>query len=109
MSYRSLLDKTATIMRVSVAKDVHGVVKNNPTTVNTGSYPCAVSKSSSQATQNSPQNEGSISYMVYLMPGVDVRAGDLAVVPGVGKLRLAQPYHVRGHHIEVSGVWEGDV
>ena len=109
MSFRSLLNKTATIKRMVATKDPQGVIRNNPTEQTVGTYPCAASETSAGTSQESPQATEAISYNLFFPPGANVRTGDIAIIPGVGKLRLAMPYDVRGHHLEVSGAWEGDV
>lgn len=109
MSFRSLLNKTATITRMVAGTDAQGVIRNNPTEQVVGTYPCAASEASAGTSQESPQATEVIGYNLFFPPGADVRTGDLAVIAGVGKLRLAMPYNVRGHHLEVSGAWDGDV
>ena len=109
MSFRSLLDKTATIQRLVQEADTQGVVKKKPTATVIGSYPCSAALSSTDLTQGNPQAKQTRVYSLCFMPDADIRAGDLAVIPGVGKLRLDPPGNVRGHHLEVTGAWEGDV
>lgn len=109
MSFRSLLNTEATIKRMSASKDTQGVIRKNPIEQLVGTFPCSISKQSAKMEQGTPQATESISYLLCFMPNVDVQTGDLAIVPQIGKLRLSKPYHVRNHHIEVSGAWEGDV
>ena len=109
MSFRSLLNKRAAILRLVAVKDAQGVVSANPATQAVGTYPCSASESSSAVTQGTPQAKQSIVYTLIFLPAADIRAGDLAIISGIGKLRLGKPYDVRGHHWGVSGAWEGDV
>ena len=109
MSFRSMLNKRAAIQRMVAVKDAQGVLSANPAGQTVGTYPCSASESSSAVTQGTPQAKQSIVYTLYFMISAEIRAGDLAIIPGIGKLRLGKPYDVRGHHWEVSGAWEGDV
>jgi len=109
VSFRSLLNKRAAIQRMMAEKDAQGVVSANPTWQTVGTYPCSTTESSSAVTQGTPQAKQSIVYTLCFMISADIRAGDLAIIPGIGKLRLGKPYDVRGHHWQVSGVWEGDM
>lgn len=109
MSFRSLLDKTATIQRLVLGVDAQGVVKTKPTATVIGSFPCSAARSSTDLTQKKPQAKQTKVYNLCFMVDADIRAGDLAIITGVGKLRLDPPGNVRGHHQEVTGAWEGDV
>ena len=109
MSFRSLLDKTATILRLISEADAQGVVKKKATATAVGSFPCSATRSSTDLKQENPQAKQSKVYSLCFLPTADIRAGDLAVIPGIGKLRLDPPVNVRGHHLEVTGAWEGDV
>ena len=109
MSFHSLLDKTATIQRPAKDADTQGVVKKKATVTVIGSFPCSAARSSTDLTQEAPQAKQSKVYSLCFMPDADIRAGDLATIPGIGKLRLDPPNLVRGHHLETTGAWEGDV
>ena len=109
MSFRSMLNKRAVIQRMVAVKDAQGVVSVNPAMQTVGTYPCSASEVSSTTIQGTPQAKQSIVYTLIFLPAADIRAGDLAILPGIGKLRLGKPYVVRGHHWEVSGAWEGDI
>jgi hypothetical protein len=104
-----LLDKTATIQRLAQEADAQGVVKKKPTATVIGSFPCSAAQSSTSLTQGEPQAKQTKVYSLCFMADADIKVGDLAVIPGIGKLRLDPPGNVRGHHLEVSGAWEGDV
>ena len=109
MSFRSLLDKTATIQRPVQEADAQGVVKKKAMVTEIGSFPCSAARNSTDLSQEAPQAKQSKVYNLCFMPDADIRAGDLAIIPGIGKLRLDPPGNVRGHHLEVTGAWEGDV
>lgn len=109
MSFRSLLDKVAAIQRLVSEADGQGVVKKKPTATLIGSFPCSAARSSTNLTQGDPKAKQSKVYSLCFMPNADIRAGDLAIILGIGKLRLDPPGNVRGHHLEVTGAWEGDV
>ena len=109
MSFRSLLDKVATIQRLVSDADAQGVVKKKATATVIGSFPCSAARSSTDLSQEAPQAKQSKVYNLCFVPDADIRAGDLAIIPGVGKLRLDPPCDVRGHHQEVTGAWESDV
>lgn len=109
MSFRSLLDKTATIQRLVSAADAQGVVKGKPTATVISSFPCSAAQTSSSLKQGNLQAKQSIVYSLCFMPDANIWAGDLAIIPGIGKLRLNPPANVRGHHQEAIGAWEGDV
>ena len=109
MSFRSLLDKVATIQRLVSDADAQGVVKKKATATVIGSFPCSAARNTTDLTQEAPQAKQSKVYSLCFMPDADIRAGDLAIIPGIGKLRLDPPNPVRGHHQEVTGAWEADV
>ena len=109
MPFRSLLEKTATIHRLVSDADAQGVVKKKPTVTVIGSFPCSAARNASDLTQEAPQTKQSKVYNLCFMPDADIKASDLAIIPGIGKLRLDPPGDVRGHHLEVTGAWEGDV
>ncbi len=109
MSFRSMLDRRVTVLRMVAVKDDQGVVNANPNEQAVGIYPCSATVASSTMTQGTPQAKQSEVYSLCFLLTADIRAGDLATIPGIGKLRLGKPHDVRGHHLEVSGAWEGDV
>lgn len=109
MAFRSLLDKAATIQRLVSEADVQGVVKKKPTPTEIGTFPCSAARSSTDLKQGTPQAKQTKVYNLCFTKDADIRAGDLAIIPGLGKLRLDPPCNVRGHHQEVTGAWEGDV
>ena len=109
MSFRSLLDKVATIQRLVSDADAQGVVKKKPALTEIGVYPCSAARSSTDLTQEAPQAKQTKVYHLCFLPSADIWAGDLAIIPGVGKLRLDPPCNIRGHHLEVTGAWESDV
>ena len=109
MSFRSLLDRTATIQRTVQTTDAQGVVKKSSATITqVGVYPCSAAQNTTDLKQGDPQAKQSKVFSLCFMPDANIKAGDLAVIPGIGKLRLDPPNTVRGHHIEVVGAWEGD-
>jgi hypothetical protein len=59
-------------------------------------------------TQGSPALGLERSVRVYLPVASQVRAGHVIEVHSVGKLTVAQPYLVRGHHYEVDGDWSDE-
>jgi len=107
MSYASLLDCKADIRRMIQPVDEYGT-PGAPVAQTIGIIPCAVSRQTITSMQGAPMVESGISYRLYFLRGADVREGDLAVVAGHGKFRLAAPYRPRGHHTEVDGKWEGE-
>lgn len=109
MSFRSLLDKAATIHRLVSEADAQGVVKKKPTAMEIGIFPCSAARTSTDLTQEAPQAKQSKVYNLCFTNDADIRAGDLAIIPGIGKLRLDPPCNVRGHHQEATSAWEGDV
>ena len=109
MSFRSMLDRRATVLRMVAIKDDQGIVSANPTGQTVGIYPCSAAVAFSTMTQGTPQAKQSEVYSLCFLPNADIRAGDMATIPGIGKLRLGKPRDVCGHHLEVSGAWEGDV
>ena len=107
MSYRSLLRSRALIQRVTQDSDEYGTPQP-PALEEVDNIPCAVSRQTISATQGAPMVETGLSYRLYFLHGAPIQEGDLAVVQPYGKFRLAAPYPVRGHHIEVDGTWEGE-
>lgn len=107
MSYLRMLDRMVVIHRMTTGKDTYGSPTQPALTV-IDTHPCAVTRKTQDYQQNAPAGAVTETFRLYFLPGADLRAGDLAIIPGYGKWRLGPPYNVRNHHLEVDGTWEGD-
>ncbi|OQB00596.1 MAG: hypothetical protein BWY25_01791 [Chloroflexi bacterium ADurb.Bin222] len=107
MGYGGMLNLTASLYRVTQTEDEYGTPQP-PTLSLVGKVPCAVTRQTITANQGAPMVVTGKSFRLYFMAGAPVKEGDVADVPGHGKFRLAAPYNVRGHHLEVDGTWEGE-
>lgn len=107
MGYGGMLNLTASLYRVTQTEDEYGT-PHPPTLSLVGKVPCAVTRQTITANQGAPMVVTGKSFRLYFMAGAPVKEGDVADVPGHGKFRLAAPYNVRGHHLEVDGTWEGE-
>ncbi len=107
MSLSALLDRDCILQRLVTTVDSYGTPQK-PTLETIQRLKCAAAKQSIDYSQNMPQTDTVRAYRLYFLKNAPVKEGDIANVSGVGKLRLAEPYQPRGHHLEVNGFWEGE-
>lgn len=105
-----LLNQRCTVKRLNEVLDEYRTPRT-PTPDDwapVGSYPCRLSKSNTQTTQEQPRTTTVAHYVLYLPPYANIQAGDLVVVQGSGTYRASAPYTPNGHHIEVEVEWDGE-
>ena len=107
MSLSALLDRDCIILRLVTMVDSYGTPQK-PTLETIQRLKCATKKQTIDYSQNMPQADTVKAYRMYFLKNAPVKEGDIAIISGVGKLRLAEPYQPRGHHLEVDGFWEGE-
>ena len=107
MSLSALLDRDCILQRLVTTVDYYGTPQK-PTLETIQRLKCAATKQTIDYSQNMPQADTVKAYRLYFLKDAPVKDGDIAIVSDVGKLRLAEPYQPRGHHMEVDGFWEGE-
>jgi hypothetical protein len=105
---RQMLTQQVTILRYQTTKDAYNTPIGDDW-VEVGTYPGRLSRDRrSMLIQKQPDDVVKEQYTLYLLPNADVQAGDLACVNG-SRYRLAHPYALGGHHLEVTAEWEGPI
>lgn len=108
----NLLPQTCTISRYSETLDAYKSPTSTLTIVGTG-IKCRLCRDNrSKVIQDNPQPKTQTDYILYLLPVVSVKAGDIVEVEGM-KLRAGEPYKPYGattaHHIEIALTREEEV